>query len=69
MRELNIQELTHVSGASTTCYDPCKDKCKPDKEKKKKKGNNGWGNGGDDGIPNATTPGGAKFVAEGDTDR
>ncbi len=46
MRELNIQELTHVSGGwSSDCCDKCKDK---DKEKEKKVHNNrGFGNGGE----------------------
>jgi hypothetical protein len=53
MRELTIQELTHVSGGTVECWDPCKeydkDKCKDhDKDKDKHaKNNRGFGNGGD----------------------
>lgn len=51
MRELNLDELRHVSGG---CDDPILEdgqepvSCDPTK---RRKGNNGFGNGGDDGVP------------------
>lgn len=44
MRDLRETELTDVSGAGRTYGEVCP----PVREK----GNNGWGNGGDDGVPN-----------------
>ena len=56
MRELSTHELSHVSGAGSSCYDPCRDPCKS-----KSKGNNGYGNGGHDGVPgNSGKTGGGK---------
>ena len=43
MRVLTNQELTFVSGAGSSCYDPCHDK--------KRKNNNGYGNGPESGPP------------------
>ena len=59
MRELSIHELSHVSGGSSSCYDPCHDPCPP--SKRRRKGNNGFGNGGNDGVPgNSGKTGGGK---------
>lgn len=58
MRELSTHELSHVSGAGSSCYDPCRDPCK---NNSKNKGNNGYGNGGHDGVPgNSGKTGGGK---------
>lgn len=59
MRELSTHELSHVSGAGSSCYDPCYDPCAP--RNNRRKGNNGYGNGGDDGVPgNSGKTGGGK---------
>jgi len=63
MRELSINELSHVSGAGSSCYDPCHDPCNDpcDSKKNRRKGNNGFGNGGGDGVPgNSGKTGGGK---------
>ena len=58
MRELSTHELSHVSGAGSSCYDPCRDPCK---NNSKNKGNNGYGNGVQDGVPgNSGKTGGGK---------
>jgi hypothetical protein len=58
MRELHLEELSHVSGAGGYYpkdhdggYDDDDGWC-DDKKGKKGKGNNGYGNGGHDGSPN-----------------
>ncbi len=47
MRILTQNELAFVSGAGSSCYDPC-DPCGGSK---KRKNNNGYGNGPESGPP------------------
>ena len=47
MRVLNQNELAFVSGAGSSCYDPC-DPCGTSK---RRKNNNGYGNGPESGPP------------------
>jgi hypothetical protein len=49
MRVLDTHELAFVSGAGSSCYDPC-DPCDTHKPKKRKN-NNGYGNGPESGPP------------------
>ena len=47
MRILTQNELAFVSGAGSSCYNPC-DPCG---DSKKRKNNNGYGNGAESGPP------------------
>ena len=57
MRDLDLSELSFVTGAGSSPTKPSGSGCSPAAPTKSKKGNNGFGNGSD--APNLAAPGGS----------